>query len=229
MEYITIQNKIKRSEEARTSLKLRLNEMKLRLKKRREQFHLECSSFIEQELSIKRQLNDSGCLLEEEFNTKQKVESLRNIKQLQSQFDDKLKKQQRERKRQAKLIKKELEESIVSVDISTFKKFIVNKKSSRTSTPIFNEKPKKRICKQKNTCIKKISVEKNSAKSVQKSSNSVAENKYFNIRENNFYNYSINLNSYEQKSSQYSSLISPVVPTMPLEFQDFGDFKVWYV
>lgn len=227
------QARLKRTEEVRASLKIRLSEMKLRLKRRRERFHLECSSFIDEELNLKRQLNDSGCLLEEDF-AKRKVESLRNIKYLQNKFDEQLKKQNKERSKKRKE-KHLLDETILSiVDISTFKRTVSKERfsatPSRTSTPIFNQKNLRDFISKQNK--KSNSIKKPSSKRMRPSlvaNSRESEGKYFNINENNYYNYSINLNNFENKMSQYSSLMSTQSSNMPLEFQDFGDFKIWYV
>jgi hypothetical protein len=236
MDYLNIQNRFKRTEEAKASLKLRLNEMKLRLKQRKEKFNLECSSFIQEELAFKHQLNDSGCLSEESSNKQQNLESLKSVQYLQKKFERRLKKkQQQERNKKAKLIKptNNLDETILSiVDISSFAKFIgsdvctsgsshkIDGLTSRTSTPIFNEKSIRRCRPRRFSSSRKAS----KCCSAALQSPQIMDNKYFNIIENNYYNYSINLNNYEQKAPCCSAITNT-----PGEFQDFGDFKIWYL
>jgi hypothetical protein len=245
MAFISAQNRMSRSEEVRACLKIRLNEMKLRIKKRKERFDLDCSSFDERNLSTRQQLSDSGCLLDEEFATKQNLDSLRNIRYLQAKFDEKLKKRSKKTKTESKTFKEtRLNETILSiVDISTFNKLIGSesnsKNPSRTSTPIISERRciihRKQHKKFSSSARKMSSSVKKSDPFIQNSTIlantniSTNNNKYFNIRENNYYNYSINLNAYENKISQYASLLPEASANMPVEFQDFGDFKIWYV
>ena len=241
MEFMSAHSRMSRSEEARACLKIRLNEMKLRIKKRKEKFNLECSSFDERNSSTRQHLSDSGCLLDEEFATKQNLDSLRNIRHMQEKFEDKLKKRNKKIKIESKKLKEtRLDETILSiVDISTFNKLIgseiYSKTPSRTSTPIFSER---RAIHRKQH--KKCSSARKTSSSVKKSDPFVQNstilanknnnsNKYFNIRENNYYNYSINLNAYENKISPYATLLPATSTNMPVEFQDFGEFKIWYV
>lgn len=240
MDYLNIQNRFKRTEEAKASLKLRLNEMKLRLRQRKEKFNLECSSFIQEELAFKQQLNDSGCLSEESSNKQPNLESLKSVQYLQKKFERKLKrKQQQERNKKAKVIKptNNLDETILSiVDISSFAKFIgsdvyssgsshnIDGLASRTSTPIFNEKSIRRCRPRRFSSSHSRKASKCCSAALQ-SPHQIMDNKYFNIIENNYYNYSINLNNYEQHKAPCCSAIT----NTPGEFQDFGDFKIWYL
>ena len=120
-----------------------------------------------------------------------------------------------------------LNESIISVEMSIMK-YESSKSSSRTSTPIFNEKNlKSYLRKEKRTKrkLKKKSAEKrfeflgldasklynyNKGEAKAQPINIHQINKMMILNENNLFYY----NSTE---------------STPDEFQDFGDFKVWYV
>lgn len=137
----------------------------------------------------------------------------------------------------------ELSDSVLSVEVSfsqrtELKHVLKCSTLSRTSTPIFCEPTLRNISKKKRTS-KVMICQKRAVKKVKISTTTTRTTttkrvKCFDLRENNFHNYtsspmafdSTRMNSNMEKD-YLSCYMSPQVTSC--EFQDFGEFKVWYV
>lgn len=151
-----------------------------------------------------------------------------------------------------------INDTTLSVDISFSQlSMIKNKKSSRTSTPIVFDrkriqviesvKPKKNKsikCKKIECCSKLSSTKLIRHKSIG-GSGGCQKNiinthfHFFDLNENNLYNYSLRLNDkyYEcsnienccYNNQMQQSSCCTYQSFSPYQFQDFGEFKIWYV
>ena len=133
-----------------------------------------------------------------------------------------------------------------------------SKTSSRTSTPIFNEPAKKKSSRQKHKFSLKANVINSTILIKNKTAKITARinkkkfrqqtnapclppppppastlNRFFDLEANNFYNYRFPT-ALPDSCSQcnfycYESDLISMPNSMPCEFEDYGDFKVWYV
>ena len=216
---ISEKNKIQSTHATREYFKIKLKAMRCRFKKRNENFKKMGAVAI------------NTSILEKKYSLfNQKVESIDDNKQIQQDSDDSIS------------IEMTLEQNNIWEKIST---------NSRTSTPIFFER-KKSNKKRKfsfNTIESSVAVKKkktiNAYLEIGNIHKPKSSKKYINTQKHkeskangkhNLYNNYTLFNSYDYhfhvdniNSCCNSNLFESIIQMPPNEFQEFGDFKVWYI